>query len=292
MLKELQRTQRFFAQHPVAQHRLTATWRRWFLWQLRSRLTPGPHEVAWIGSTKLIVESRMTGATGNVYCGLHEFADMALVVHFLSGQENSSKAMFVDVGANVGSYTILAAGVAGASAVCIEPSPSTFDRLTRNVHANGLDDRVMLVQAAVGDKAGEIRFSMDRDCENQVVDETYQGTSALVPLMTIDKILDGCSPTMVKMDVEGFEEQAIAGATQMLNDPNLQAILLEGVSQNCESSLTSAGFVRRDYNPMSRQIIEDSPQRHLGNELWLRDGQYVEATCKKAEPLSVFGLEI
>ena len=62
----------------------------------------------------------MTGATGNVYCGLHEFEDMALVLHALRPRD-----LFVDVGANVGSYTVLGgqpARVALASNPSLEPS--------------------------------------------------------------------------------------------------------------------------------------------------------------------------
>ncbi len=234
----------------------------------------------------------MTGATGNIYCGLHEFADMAFVVHFLSGQPNPSDALFVDVGSNVGSYTILAAGVAGTKVVCIEPAPSTFANLSRNIAANALENRVTLVQAAVGDHLGDIRFSLDRDCENQVVDENYQGKSAVVPLKTIDEVLAGHSPTMMKLDVEGFEEQAINGAANALQDPCLKAILLEGVSERCETALKSAGFVRRDYDPWTRQIIEDSDRRNLGNQLWLRDEKALESFCTSAPRMVVFGVAI
>lgn len=51
----------------------------------------------------------MTGATGNIYVGLHEFEDMAFLLHVLRRTD-----LFVDVGANIGSYTILAGGAAGA----------------------------------------------------------------------------------------------------------------------------------------------------------------------------------
>lgn len=47
----------------------------------------------------------MTGATGNWYCGLQEYEDMSFVLHALRPGD-----LFVDVGANIGSYSILAAG--------------------------------------------------------------------------------------------------------------------------------------------------------------------------------------
>ena len=97
----------------------------------------------------------------------------------------------------------------------------------------------------------------------------------MVPLRTMDEILAGRSPIMMKLDVEGFEEQAIAGASGVLNNPSLQALLLEGVTGRCKLALESAGFVRKDYDPWLRQIIVNSEKRNLGNELWLRDPQSV-----------------
>jgi hypothetical protein len=43
----------------------------------------------------------MTGATGNVYYGLHEFQDMAFVTHYLR-----EGYLFADIGANIGSYSV------------------------------------------------------------------------------------------------------------------------------------------------------------------------------------------
>jgi len=55
-------------------------------WQVRSRVgTECLHP--WIGGTQLVVRSGMTGATGNIYCGLHEFAEMAFVMHVLRGDD-------------------------------------------------------------------------------------------------------------------------------------------------------------------------------------------------------------
>src|SRR5436190_4254041 len=90
MMQEVIRTARFFRRHPIGQAQPFATWRRWCWWQLKTRTLRGPFTVPWINNSKLIVERGMTGATGNVYCGLHEFADMALVIHYLSGLQRGA----------------------------------------------------------------------------------------------------------------------------------------------------------------------------------------------------------
>jgi hypothetical protein len=64
-----------------------------------------PVAMPYVNETRLLVKPGMAGATGNVYAGLHEYEDMAFVLHAL---RPSSR--FVDVGANVGTYTVLAGG--------------------------------------------------------------------------------------------------------------------------------------------------------------------------------------
>ena len=115
-------------------------------------------EFPWIEGSKLIVRNGMAGATGNIYCGLHEFADMAFLLHFLRTGD-----LFVDVGANIGSYTVLATAVCGAQTIAAEPDPGTSHSLKRNVQANGIEQRVTLVEAALGSARGTARFSIGND---------------------------------------------------------------------------------------------------------------------------------
>ena len=100
----------------------------------------------------------MSGATGNLYCGLHEFYDMAFLLHFLRKED-----LFVDVGANIGSYTILASAHIGASVISIEPVRKTFDHLATNVLLNNVYGKVELVNSAVGSKNGVIEFTSELD---------------------------------------------------------------------------------------------------------------------------------
>ena len=69
--------------HPLGGRRKLHTLAAIVRWQVASRLTRGPLDLPWIGGVRLLVERGMTGATGNVYFGLHEVPDMAFMVHFL-----------------------------------------------------------------------------------------------------------------------------------------------------------------------------------------------------------------
>ena len=100
----------FISRHSLTRGHQLAAWLRFIRWQIGSRLLKHPLIIPWVGQTKLIIERGMVGATGNLYCGLHEIEDMEFVLHFLRSDD-----IFLDIGANVGTYTVLAAGVAGSS---------------------------------------------------------------------------------------------------------------------------------------------------------------------------------
>ena len=169
----------------------------------------------------------MTGATGNYYCGLHEFHDMALLLHFFS----TDQGLFLDIGANIGSYTVLASKVGKAKTIAVEPVASTAAALRKNIQANLIGEKVEVYQAAVGGKAGKVWFSLDRDTTNQVVEMAYPGHKELIEVQTIDQILDGRPAEFWKVDVEGLEEEVLAGAATSLRNPKVQVILLEGDSE-------------------------------------------------------------
>ena len=106
----------FIAGHPLTRDQKVRAFCRFLCWQIKCRLQREVI-VPWIAGTNLAVRRGMAGATGNIYCGLHEFEDMAFLLHLLRPEDT-----FVDVGANIGSYTILAAGVCRARSIAFEPT--------------------------------------------------------------------------------------------------------------------------------------------------------------------------
>ena len=82
--------------HPLNNSNKIAAIIRFMKWQVGSRLVPGEVIYKWVNDSKIVARSGETGVTGNVYCGLHEFADMAFLLHVLRKDD-----LFVDIGANV-----------------------------------------------------------------------------------------------------------------------------------------------------------------------------------------------
>src|ERR1700737_3441722 len=121
----------FIVRHPLNERRRLEALLRFCRWQVASRLAPGPVIVNFVDNVKLVLSPGRTGATMNFYTGLQEYDDMAFLLHTLRSED-----LFVDVGANVGSYTLLAAGAVGARCVSLEPVPLAFGRLLENIRLN------------------------------------------------------------------------------------------------------------------------------------------------------------
>lgn len=227
---------------------MSAYW-RYVRWQIESRLR---HQVVvdWVGGAKLAARNGMTGATGNIYCGLHEFTDMAFLLHLLRPGD-----VFVDVGANIGSYTTLASAVCGAHSMAVEPDPETASFLKANVEINKISERVVIFECAVGASSGTVEFTIGQDTTNKVADGTTGLPTRIVQVRSLDQIVEGTSPTLIKLDVEGYEPQVFEGAHDTLRRSSLLAVITETENLQIHSLLAGNGFVRASYDPFTRTIV-------------------------------------
>lgn len=273
-----------------------AALRRFVRWQIASRMLGCPVAVPFVNETRLIVERGMTGATGNYYYGLMEYEDMAFTAHFLRSGE-----LFGDVGANVGVYSILSSAVVGARSRAIEPLPHTARALLDNVAINRVSDLVELYQVGVGAEPGLLRFSSDLDTMNHVLlEEEAERPSENISVETLDSIFADEVPTMLKIDVEGFEWPVLQGAGTLLRDARLQAIIIElnnsgaryGVADSeIHAHLTSFGFSPHHYNPSLRRFV--ALERHgEHNTVYLRRPADAAKRVETAPAFTVLGCSI
>ena len=274
-------TLRFITQHPLTRQRPFSALARYARWQLESRIR-GEIEFDWIEGSKLLVRNGMTGATGNIYCGLHEFADMGFVLHFLRPED-----LFVDVGANIGSYTVLGAAVIGASVVAVEPDEIALGHLRSNVALNVVTHRVDVQPFAVGAVDGVVSFTVGRDTMNQVVANGGQGTHE-VPVRRLDALLNGRGPALIKLDVEGYEAEALAGAEFALSSPSLLAIESEGRAPEVLQTMRRHGFEEMFYDPFKRALV-DHPVWPQSNGLFVRHRSRVKERLCGARRINVLG---
>lgn len=123
----------------------------------------------------------------------------------------------VDIGANIGLYTIVAARLVGerGKVFAYEPEPENFNLLKRNVEANMLSS-VILSQVAVADRAGTASLYLDPDNKgsHSFAQSGITRNSLIVKMDTCDHLLEEHgSPIIdvIKMDIEGAEELALRG---------------------------------------------------------------------------------
>jgi FkbM family methyltransferase len=274
LVSKIIKTLQFVASHPVNQGREFRAVMEYGFIQMAVRMVPCELCLEFPNRTRLTVSPRMKGAAHFIAPRLCEFNDMAFVMHFMRHGE-----MFVDVGANIGAFTVLAAGVAGANAVSFEPSIDTFEVLTRNIRLNALSDRVRLVNAAVGRSTGVTRFSAGLGTENHVSSTTEIENSVEVKVTTLDQELGDTSATLLKVDVEGFETEVFNGAGNTIRNNSLQAIIVEragsgnryGYNEEAlHAQIRELGFKPHGYMPVSRQLmpLEENAE---GNIIYLRD---------------------
>jgi len=127
----------------------------------------------------------------------------------------------VDIGANIGYYSLLALSLVGASGkvYAFEPSVDIYETLKRNIEVNE-GKNVTPICKAVTDKAGFINFYLSPSPSNNSI--SGKGKYISVPCTTLDNELAGVKVDVIKMDIEGAEALALAGMHSVIkNNPNL-----------------------------------------------------------------------
>jgi FkbM family methyltransferase len=291
-------TLKFVTNHPLNRNHKAQSICRFLKWQLGSRLLPGKVVYTWINGAKIIISSGETALTGNLYCGLYEFTDMAFLLHVLRKED-----LFVDIGANVGSYTILACASVGARGYCIEPVSSTYQRLMDNIRLNNLSGNVECLNIGIGDKEGFARFTSNRNCTNHVLNEgESENDEITVRMDTLDSVLKNKSPFVIKIDVEGYEKQVLKGAQRVLSNDSLQSLIIEtddhnnGYNSNDTSVIeimNGFGFHKYAYDPFRRELTIPGPEKNNSNNtIFVRNKDLILDRIKHARFMTIHGINV
>lgn len=286
---------RLLGEHPLTARRKGAAFARLARWQIGSRIVRYPAAVPFVDGTRLLVETGMTGATGNCYVGLMEFAEMGFVLHVLRQGD-----LFGDIGANVGVFTVLASGVRKARTIAVEPSPVAIEHLLDNVYLNRIEPLVHIRRVGVSSATGSLRFTASLDAKNHVAAEGESGAAIEVPVETLDDIFADGPPLVLKIDVEGYEAAALAGGRRLLADERLRALIIElngsgrryGFEDEAvHQDLLRNGFACHSYDALRRRL---APQATFGahNTLYVRDPDFVRSRVESAPAFSVVGQTI
>ncbi len=134
--------------------------------------------------------------------------------------------LLVDVGANTGFYSLLAvAAESGMNVHAFEPDPDVRSYLFDNINRNGFADRIAVESCALSDKIGTAKLYIPLQGHGLV--ETSSSLNAdfkpahsaeiVVEVSTLDdRLVDSSSISIIKIDVEGHEQEALAGGIASL----------------------------------------------------------------------------
>lgn len=280
----------FIINHPLNKNYKAAALLRFLFWQLNTRLNKYPIIYSFTEKSKLIISKGMTGATGNYYCGLHEFEEMSFLLHFLKSDD-----LFIDIGANVGSYTILASAHVGAKSVSFEPHPATFKRLMDNIHLNNIKDKVIPYNEGLGNSETNLFFTDKLDTANYISEKENTDTIKVNVSKLDSKIVSLNNATLLKMDVEGYEKFVIEGGLSVFKNENLKAIIVElnNASEkygykpaDLHNIIVELGFTPFSYHPFKRNLKQlNSPSNY--NTIYIRDINFVTDRVQKAEKVKI-----
>ena len=143
--------------------------------------------------------------------------------------------IFVDVGANIGYYTLLASKLVGPSGIviCIEPVPETFKVLLKNIKANNIRN-VMVISKAAWSEHTRLKVFIPQGWYGlaSVFRSSRENKSIEVKAIPLDMVLEKYKKIkLVKIDVEGAEYYVLKGMRSALG--KVQYIILE-LSHECD----------------------------------------------------------
>ncbi len=178
-----------------------------------------------LGRYKMYVDTRDIGIAAHLLMdGFWEmWVTEAMMRHVRQGMT------VLDVGANLGYFSLLLADLTGPTGrvLSFEPNPHMSSLARRSLEINGFSPWSTLHEVALGDSSGEVQFSarLDHPGGAHVV---VGGEGAFsVPVRRLDAIPGALDADFIKMDVEGYEHHVWRGMTQILARKRPLTIFME-----------------------------------------------------------------
>lgn len=163
----------------------------------------------------------------------------------------------VDLGANLGYYTLLAAKLVGpkGKVYAFEPEPINYSLLLKNIELNGYDN-VVAVQKAVSNVSGKVRFFLDKTDTgaHTIYQLSDKGEFIEVESVALDEFFkDKKHPiNVIKMDIEGAEAAALSGMNRIIRENQNLKMFVEfyplGIARSGSSPEEFAHKLLDDYH--------------------------------------------
>jgi FkbM family methyltransferase len=172
---------------------------------------------------------------------------------------------FIDVGAHLGTYTLVAAAANPQIRVtALEPLNRVFAQMARSVEANGWEDRCELLCVAAAEADGESElidpgfpFAVSARLTGSPHPSRDPTTPIVVPTAKIDSIVKDDDVDLLKIDVEGAEDRVLEGALRTL-ERSRPSVIIECLPQG---PITSVQAVLDRFAYAHFHLTKDGPRR-------------------------------
>lgn len=175
------------------------------------------------------------------YTGTYEMGTLDIIEQHLP-----AGGTFVDIGANIGLMSVYAAFKVGeeGSVIAFEPHDETRKIAEHNVRINGFEKIIQLVSKGAGsvreEKSLFDNWSVNRGAAS-LVHNASEGEGSRIQITTIDEELNGRMVDVLKIDVEGYELEALKGAKDILQRKHPPVLIIE-----CTEETEHQEFTRED----------------------------------------------
>lgn len=249
-------------------------WARHAVWHLARRFSPLPMSVPLTAQSNLRLRERseLNGCVALAWSQrLYDYNNMSFVRELtLRGFTK----VCMDVGANIGPYTLILSEQPEARVFCFEPHPRTFAVLQRMIESNGRRN-VKAFNLALSDAPGRLRFT-DAACNpgNRVLLDSEVGDAITVEALTGREFCqrENAVPDLLKIDTEGHEPEVLRGFGDIL--ASVKVLVLEENTTpetiaGCLPPGTFAGPLYVDFNA----------RRLTTTRTWHEDAVYVNQSA-------------
>lgn len=194
-----------------------------------------------------------------------------------------------DIGANVGLYACYAAKTRGCQVIAFEPSVFNLELLARNIFANALTDKVMIIPLPLSNSLGVDKLNMTTTewggalstfghtygHDGHELQRVFEFRTLGVTMADAVACLRLPAPDYIKMDVDGIEHLILRGGESILR--NVRQVLIEVNDQFneqadvCAACLRGAGLAL--VSKSHSQMFENSAFRSAFNQIWARPSE-------------------
>jgi FkbM family methyltransferase len=260
--------------HPNCKRQKIRSILRFFGWQFYKRLTQRNLDILLTDKVKIRCYPDSRAAAAVLYCGLYDYHEMNFLLRYLRPEDS-----FLDIGANIGVYTLLAAAkIHSGSIHSFEALPKNYQRLKENLKLNQLN-QVKTYELAVSDCTGTVALNLAEGDSMPFITKTATKNTITVPTDTLDNLLQNQSfanLTLAKMDIEGAEILALKGAISLLKQQHPYVWILEinetvnyfgHQKQDLVDLLNSYGYNLYSYNADTNQLQPITLEQQQGNNV-------------------------